>query len=198
MTLTSATNDLVEEASRILFTHIDLDDWRAPDGVDSLEAYEQAEQAERDRRLRAAIDRWCADRADRLLAIRHVHNAALARVAAYKAEMALWERRAKRQQGLVDYCAELATNVLEAERALRGGKWGEPIRVELSNGLRMGLRVSQSVLAPDVDVLPPEYVRVVPARREPDKIALAKALKAGANVPGAELVPGESLDWGKS
>lgn len=39
------------------------------------------------------------------------------------------------------------------------------------------------------DALPPEFVRVIPEQREPDKKALLDALKAGATIPGAELAP---------
>jgi hypothetical protein len=40
-----------------------------------------------------------------------------------------------------------------------------------------------------VDALPPEFVRVVPEERHPDKQALYAALQAGAEVPGVQLVP---------
>jgi len=39
------------------------------------------------------------------------------------------------------------------------------------------------------DSLPPEYVRVIPEQREPDKKALMEAVKAGADIPGVELAP---------
>lgn len=43
------------------------------------------------------------------------------------------------------------------------------------------------------DALPPEYVRVIPEVREPDKTALAKALKSGQEIPGVALVQTQSL-----
>ena len=39
----------------------------------------------------------------------------------------------------------------------------------------------------DVDALPDEYVRVVPAKREPDKRAIVEAWSSGIEVPGAEV-----------
>lgn len=51
-------------------------------------------------------------------------------------------------------------------------------------------KVDVSVLP---DALPPEYVRVIPEVREPDKTALAKALKAGQEIPGVALVQTQSL-----
>lgn len=46
----------------------------------------------------------------------------------------------------------------------------------------------------DLDLLPMEYVRVVPEQRVPDKKAIAAALKAGEPVPGARLVNSERLE----
>lgn len=51
-------------------------------------------------------------------------------------------------------------------------------------------KVEVSVLP---DALPSEFVRVVPELREPDRAALAKALKAGAVIPGVTLVTTQSL-----
>ncbi|MBY0490665.1 MAG: siphovirus Gp157 family protein [Gemmatimonadaceae bacterium] len=39
------------------------------------------------------------------------------------------------------------------------------------------------------DALPPEYVRVIPEVREPDKKGLLSALEAGVAIPGVELAP---------
>lgn len=49
----------------------------------------------------------------------------------------------------------------------------------------------QSVQVSDVDQLPPEYV-TTKVETKPDKTALAKALKAGEQIEGAELVAGAS------
>ena len=46
----------------------------------------------------------------------------------------------------------------------------------------------------DLDLLPVEYVRVVPETRQPDKKAIAAAVKAGEAVPGARLVTRERLE----
>jgi len=43
------------------------------------------------------------------------------------------------------------------------------------------------------DALPDEFVRVIPEVREPDKTALAKALKAGVEIPGVTLTQTQSL-----
>lgn len=47
----------------------------------------------------------------------------------------------------------------------------------------------QGVTVADVAALPKEFVRVIPAREEADKVAIGKALKAGETVPGASLGP---------
>ena len=41
--------------------------------------------------------------------------------------------------------------------------------------------------------LPPDYFRIIPEKREPDKKLILEALKAGRNVPGAKVSQGESL-----
>lgn len=47
----------------------------------------------------------------------------------------------------------------------------------------------QSVQVDDVDALPDDYKRI---KVEPDKTLIGKALKDGYNVPGAQLVTGQS------
>jgi len=42
-----------------------------------------------------------------------------------------------------------------------------------------------------MEALPVDCVRVIPERYEPDKVEIAKRLKAGEEVPGARMVPGE-------
>lgn len=189
------TSDLIGEAARLLTKRIDLDDWQ-PVGheIETLDQYEAAEDEERDRRMRLLVEAWCEERTDRLLAIRYVREAALMRASAYREEANRQARRADREKRLADYCETLARGVLVAERALKGESGA--YRVELSNGLRMGLRVTQSVSAPDVDALPPELVRTKIVR-DPDKVTIGKLLKAGEVVPGAVLVANESVDWGR-
>jgi hypothetical protein len=51
-------------------------------------------------------------------------------------------------------------------------------------------RVDVTVLP---DALPPEYVRVIPEQREPDKKALLQALKGGADIPGVSMTQTQSL-----
>lgn len=189
------TTDLIAEAARLITKRIDLDDWQPTDpSVETLEQFEAAEDEERDRRLRMLVEAWTEERTDRLLAIRHVRNAALLRASSYSEEAARQARRAARDKRLADYCETLARGVLVAERELHGGSGA--YRVELSNGLKMGLRVSQSVSAPDVDALPPELVRTT-VTRAPDKVEIGRRLKAGEVVPGAVLVTSEHLDWGR-
>lgn len=48
-----------------------------------------------------------------------------------------------------------------------------------------------SVEVVDFQALPDEYKRVIPERKEPDKIAIGTALKSGKEVAGAKLVEKE-------
>jgi hypothetical protein len=43
------------------------------------------------------------------------------------------------------------------------------------------------------DALPPQYVRVIPEQREPDKTAIRDALKRGETIDGATLTTTQSL-----
>lgn len=45
----------------------------------------------------------------------------------------------------------------------------------------------------DVDALPTDMVRVIPERREADKVAIKAAIKSGREIPGAVLLPGEMV-----
>lgn len=48
-------------------------------------------------------------------------------------------------------------------------------------------------VATTVDALPAEYVRIIPESREPDKVAIGKALKAGVAIEGCSLTVTSSL-----
>jgi hypothetical protein len=185
-------NDIIDEATRLLVEPVDLGDYH-PTDVETHEQYEAALDEERERRWQARLNAYLADRSDRLALLRHVYRAANDRATRYKQEAQAWERKAKGQLGLAEYCESLTRNVLVAERQLAGRSGA--YRVELPNGTKMGLRVTKAVEA-DVTVLPTEYVRTR-VTREPDKIAIREALESGAVVEGAHFVERESVDWGR-
>jgi hypothetical protein len=58
---------------------------------------------------------------------------------------------------------------------------------------RISWRSSKSVNILDANKIPAEYQRIVPARVEPDKIAIGEALKIGQKVEGAELLEKKSI-----
>lgn len=180
-------NDLVEEAMRLISEPVDLSDFDENTPTDIVEDAYFA-------RAKNRLDAWLADRQDRLSMLRHVRGAVLARASAYEAEAKRWATRAKRQERLVAYCGELALSVLRAERILCGLDTAEPYKVELPDGVKLGIRVSSAVQVADVDELPRRLVR---EKREADKVEIMKRLKAGEAVPGAKLVKNESMDWGR-
>lgn len=194
MTLTAQINDIVEQAARLL-AYPDMSDWRAPSDCTDEDA-ERLEVEEVDRRMQRRLDLYLADRADRLAMLRAVNRAASERHAAYKAESEPWLKMAKRQEALATYCAQLASNVLVAERASRGGNIGEPYRVTLPNGTSIGLRVTRVVQVSDLDMLPAKFVRTK-TTREADKNAIKALLAEGKDVPGARLGTNEHVDWGR-
>lgn len=196
MSITSAVNDLIEQSIRVLSDPIDLSDWTPPPDIETSEQIEAAEQEERERRLRARIDLYVADRSDRLLALRHVRDAALYRAGQYTIEAQRWSAKARDQSGLAQYAAQLAMNVLVTERAQSGFGEGEPYKVELPNGVKIGLRVTRPVIVSDLEMLPAKLVRVK-TTREPDKVAIGKLLKAGEAVSGARLGVSEHVDFGR-
>lgn len=52
----------------------------------------------------------------------------------------------------------------------------------------------ESVQIDDESVLPPDYLREIPAKYEPDKNLIKQALKDGADVPGCKLVRSTRLE----
>ncbi len=42
----------------------------------------------------------------------------------------------------------------------------------------------------DIDLLPPQMLRVIPEKCEADKVAIKAALKSGVTIPGARMEPG--------
>ena len=55
------------------------------------------------------------------------------------------------------------------------------------NGLPVKLAVCESESVEITGDVPASYCRTIPAKTEPDKVMIKKALKEGATVPGAEL-----------
>ena len=61
------------------------------------------------------------------------------------------------------------------------------------NAYSLSIRHTPSVEVTDVDRLDDLYVRIIPARREPDKKTIGEALKGGVDVPGCRIVMSDSL-----
>lgn len=195
MSITTATNDLIEQSQRLLCEPITLDGWTPPE-VETREQLEAAEGEEWERRFKARIDAYLADRQDRLLVLRYLREAANHRAERYTVEAQRWSSKARDQKGLADYCETLAMNVLVNDRNLSGLGEGEAHKVEFDNGVKIGIRVTRPVVVSDLDMLPAKLVRVK-TTREPDKNAIGKLLKGGEVVSGARLGINETVDWGR-
>jgi hypothetical protein len=65
-------------------------------------------------------------------------------------------------------------------------------KLEYGSG-RISWRKSTSVNVLDAGKIPAEFQRIIPERKEPDKIAIGDALKSGKAVEGAELVEKQSI-----
>lgn len=193
MTLTDTINDIVAQASALL-SPVDLSDWTPPEDA-PFDKLAELEEAEYERRAKARLDAYLADRSDRLACLRAIREAAGDRAEAYKAQAAPWLRLAKRQEGLREYVEQLARNVLEAERQAAGFDPDEGYEVTLPNGVKMGLRPSPpSVVVESIEDLPGRYVKVT---KTADKTEIAKAIKAGRVVTGAKLARGVHVFWGR-
>ncbi len=57
----------------------------------------------------------------------------------------------------------------------------------------IGWTRSQSVQIENVEAIPAEYLRTIPARKEPDKRAIMAAYRHGKEIPGASLQTRERL-----
>ena len=191
MTLTESIDDIVAQAAGLL-SPPDMSDW-APDP--SHPDPDKAEAEESERRSRARLDAYLADRSDRLACLRAIRQAAQQRAEQYADQAQPWLRQARRQEELASYCEALARGVLEAERQAAGFGPDEAYEVQLPSGLKMGLRLSTpAVRVLDVEDLPGRFVKVTKA---PNKKAIAAVLKAGKSVSGAELVRGNHVYWGR-
>lgn len=194
MNLTESINDIVEQAASLL-SPPNMDDWTPPADA-GIEDAMRLEAEEIDRRMQARLDRYLADRSDRLSALRAIHRAATERAAAYKAQSEPWLRLSRRQESIAEYVVQLASNVLRAERASAGMNVGEPYKVSLLNGVNVGLRITRVVQITDLDMLPSKLVRTK-TTREADKVAIKTLLLRGEVVPGARLGTNEHVDWGR-
>lgn len=192
--LTDSINDIVEQAAGLL-SPPDMRDWSPPDDAPP-DIAERLEAEEYDRRAQARIDAYLADRSDRLMCLRAIRSAALRRAEDYTAQAVPWQRLAERQRRLAEYVERLARNVLVAERTACGGAEGEPYKVQLPNGVKLGLRITRVVQVRSLDDLPAGYARIK-TEKSADKIAIKRALEQGQDVPGAMLGTNEHVDWGR-
>lgn len=193
MTLTDTINDIVAQASALL-SPVDLSDWTPPEDA-PFDKLAELEEAEYERRAKARLDAYLADRSDRLACLRAIREAAGDRAESYKAQAEPWLRLAKRQERTREYVEQLARNVLEAERQAAGFGAEDGYEVMLPNGVKMGLKLSPpSVVIESIEDLPGRYVKVT---KTADKTEIAKAIKAGRVVTGAKLARGTHVSWGR-
>ena len=97
------------------------------------------------------------------------------------------EAMAKRRKAMVSRAAHLEKNVFDAMQQTGIQRIESPY---------FALSIASNPGAVDVfepGLLPSDYMREVPAYEEPDKALIAKALKAGYEVPGARLVISQRL-----
>jgi len=89
----------------------------------------------------------------------------------------------------LDKRADLLRNYLCSQMQIIGLNHASDRRISIA--LK---RNPASVQVESPDCLPPEYCRVIPERREPDKTAIKTALKSGITIPGCALIQTTRLD----
>lgn len=193
----TTTSDLIREAAALLANPpaVAIPDGTPDDVADRLQA----------EAVHARLAEWLDACADKHTALRHLRIAALARVkhaegeaGVYEAEAAKFKARARRESGTVAFAEASIFELLRAERVLAGMGEGDAYSRSLPDGSVHGIKLNPpSVVVEDEAKLPEGCVRVVPEKREPDKVEIAKRIKAGEVVPGAKLVRGEKLDLGR-
>lgn len=181
------THDLIAEAHRILSEPLVIPD--TPDDERS-----QAE-AEADAMM-ARVYAWANAAHSKLEALYHVTRAARARGAQYGEAIARLTSLQNRERYTADRCTSLAYDVLRAERPLAGLTDAEPYGVRLADGLAPKIVINPPSVVVD-GVIPSEWERVVPERREPDKVRIKGALISGQTVPNCRLERTQRFDWGE-
>jgi predicted deacetylase len=96
-------------------------------------------------------------------------------------EIEALQKRAKTHANNADWCKNYLAAIVKPREKLEFGIG------------KISWRESTSANILDAGKLPAEYQRVIPERREPDKIAIKEALKNGVDVPGAELVISQNI-----
>lgn len=59
--------------------------------------------------------------------------------------------------------------------------------------LKINFRKSESVIITDSNLIPDDFKRVIPEKKEPDKVKIKDAIKSGESVLGAELVVNQNI-----
>jgi PAS domain-containing protein len=107
----------------------------------------------------------------------------------YDSQTAIAAREIKERQAQQRRAASLLERIETAVQASMEAN-GQS-KLEGASTARLALQASPpSVVILDETLIPKEYKRHVPEQWEPDKNAIARALKAGVDVPGADLSEG--------
>jgi len=154
-----------------------------------LEATEDAfdaEQTDETRRLLAEaqeqVDTLLDSAPDRVAALLHFADLHDTDAAYAKAQAEKWTARRRTLERRAQRRRALALTVLDAYCESTGE---ESVAIDGGRHAKVAVRRSKAVEVTDEDALPETFVRV---KRSPNKTAIARALKAGVRVDGAELV----------
>lgn len=146
----------------------------------------------------ARVEAWVAASESKLAALYCLHRAAKARSAEYEAEASRWACLVASEQRTASWAWERARDLLVTERRLAGYGDDEPYLVTLPNGVKPRLALNPPAVEIDPGAaLPAELQREIPARVEPDKVAIKAVLATGAEVPGCRLTRSQRFEWGE-
>lgn len=149
--------------------------------LESIDQEDQADQADTEAAIRDTLEGIEMEFGDKAEAIVKLSKSMQGNIDAIDAELKRLQGRKKvisnRKEALIDY---LKTQMRSSELK----------KVETSLFTVSLVRGADRVEVLDDNALPDDFLRVK-TEISPDKIAIAKALKGGQDVPGARLVEGE-------
>ena len=151
--------------------------------LDALAAMDEGEWTEEHVLLSDELHANLAKKADRFWEYRLTLKRDAERAKAYAEEIA---SKAKRLMARVEWMDGYLLREIErsGRPSMKGELW--EIRAQKNSA-------PSTIVDVLPDALPPEYVRVIPETREPDRLAIATAIKAGAEIPGCRLEYGKHL-----
>jgi hypothetical protein len=155
---------------------------------DLLDAQENAPSAEANAALQVAERSLVTEIEAAMLAAAEKRDGCAFVLRRMESDIAMLRNEAKRVQGIADRATAHAERFLGYVLTVM-----QEHHLDVLEGRYSRFKIVQNPAHVEVgmpDALPEQYVRVIPEKREPDKVKIGAALKAGDDVPGCRMAPG--------